>query len=56
MEDSIKKDLTDKFEKVLTIDGRGRVEKARLLLGLLQENTEDDVYEILEEIAARKFI
>ena len=48
-------ELTRALENVLTIDGRGRPAKARLLLQLVEEVGLEQVKAALKEIGERKF-
>lgn len=47
--------LTMELENVVTIDGRGRPKKAKLLLELIQEFGIEEVKKELEIISKRKF-
>jgi len=46
--------LIDNLEKVLTIDGRGRPKKAKLLLELITEFGIDKVIEAITQLGERK--
>lgn len=50
-----KSKLTLELENVVTIDGRGRPKKAKLLLELIQEFGIEQVKAELEKISQRKF-
>jgi hypothetical protein len=54
MSDS-KPKLTAELENVVTIDGRGRPKKAKLLLELIQEFGIEAVMEELKKFSERKF-
>jgi hypothetical protein len=47
--------LTEQLERILTIDGKGRPEKARMLLRLLIDVPPEKLAEALAEIGDRKF-
>lgn len=47
--------LTSELENVVTIDGRGRPKKAKLLLELIEEFGIEQVKAELEKISQRKF-
>ena len=55
MSASEKSPLALELENVVTIDGRGRPKKAKLLLELIQQFGIEEVKKELEIIAARKF-
>lgn len=48
-------DVTKELEKILTIDGRGRPEKAKMLIKLLENVTLTNIFEKLHEISKRKY-
>ena len=59
---SEKTETTQKLERILTIDGKGRPFKAKELLTLIESYFPDDpssysgpLYEALKEISERKF-
>jgi len=47
--------LTKQLENIITIDGRGRPAKARLLLQLIEEVGIEEVMKVLKEFGERKF-
>lgn len=49
------RELTEALERVITIDGRGRPEKARLLVTLINETPKEKLVEVLTTIGERKF-
>jgi hypothetical protein len=51
--DMSEEELTKEFERILTIDGRGRPEKAKMLLQVMREYDIDVIFEVLENISKR---
>jgi hypothetical protein len=51
----LNKELTQKLESIISIDGKGRPARARMLLEILATVPAEELKAALEEIAARKF-
>lgn len=51
----VNKELIKKLENILTIDGRGRPAKARMLLEILETVDMEEVRKNLKEIGERRF-